>query len=182
VTDEDGNGNGGVNPEQVGVADALLVTRCRAPQLSRHPGPDSALVQAGTGMLRLTQHRTGACLTNACDERALTMQPRTKWLAGGAVAVAVIGGGAGAAIAATGGDDEEPLTGSTLDTAVDAALEETGGGTVVETEAGDDGATYSVEVRLDDGRQVEVNLDRDFKVIGHEADDDSPNENENDGD
>ena len=110
------------------------------------------------------------------------MQPRTKWLAGGAVVVAVIGGGAGVAIAATSGDDEEPLTGSTLDRAVHAALEETGGGTVVETEAGDDGATYSVEVRLDDGTQVEVNLDRDFKVIAHEADDDGPNDDEGEND
>jgi uncharacterized membrane protein YkoI len=110
------------------------------------------------------------------------MQPKTKWLAGAAVAVALIGGGTGAAIAATSGDDEEPLTGSTRDRAVDAALEETGGGTVIETEAGDDGAAYSVEIRLDDGRQVEVNLDQDFAVTGHEADDDGPNEDENDDD
>jgi uncharacterized membrane protein YkoI len=110
------------------------------------------------------------------------MQPRTKWLTGAAVAVAMIGGGTGVAIAATSGDDEEPLTGSTLDRAVDAALEETGGGTVVETEAGDDGAAYSVEVRLDDGSQVEVNLDRDFEVIGHEADDDGPNDDEGEND
>jgi hypothetical protein len=34
------------------------------------------------------------------------------------------------------------------------------------------GAAYGVEVRLDDGRQVEVNLDADFNVIGQEADDD----------
>ena len=108
------------------------------------------------------------------------MQPKTKWLAGGALAIALIGGGTGGALAATRGDDDEPLTGSTLDRAVDAALEETGGGTVVETEAGDDGAAYSVEVRLDDGRQVEVNLDENFTVIGHEADDDGPNDNEND--
>ena len=108
------------------------------------------------------------------------MQPKTKWLAGGALAIALIGGGTGGALAATSGDDDEPLTGSTLDRAVDAALEETGGGTVVETEAGDDGAAYSVEVRLDDGRQVEVNLDENFSVIGHEADDDGPNDNDND--
>lgn len=108
------------------------------------------------------------------------MQPKTKWLAGGALAIALIGGGTGGALAATSGDDDEPLTGSTLDRAVDAALEETGGGTVVETEAGDDGAAYGVEVRLDDGRQVEVNLDENFAVIGHEADDDGPNDNDND--
>jgi hypothetical protein len=110
------------------------------------------------------------------------MRPRTKWLAGAAVAVALLGAGTGVAIAATSGDDEEPLTGSTLDRAVDAALEETGGGTVVETETGDDGAAYSVEIRLEDGRQVEVTLYRDLAVIGHEADDDARNENENDED
>ena len=82
----------------------------------------------------------------------------------------------------TSGDDEEPLTGSSLDRAVDAALEETGGGTVVETEAGDDGAAYSVEVRLDDGSQVEVSLDQDFTVVGQEADDDGPNDDEGESD
>jgi uncharacterized membrane protein YkoI len=110
------------------------------------------------------------------------MQPRTKWLTGAAVAVVLIGGGTGVAVAATSGEDEEPLTGSTLDRAVDAALEETGGGTVVETEAGDDGAAYSVEVRLDDGSQVEVNLDQDFTVVGNEADDDGPNDDEGEND
>jgi uncharacterized membrane protein YkoI len=106
------------------------------------------------------------------------MQSKTKWITGGVLAVAVIGGGTGVAVAASSGDDEEPLTGSTLDRAVDAALEETGGGTVTETEAGDDGAAYSVEVRLDDGSQVEVNLDENFTVIAQEADDDGPNDDE----
>jgi uncharacterized membrane protein YkoI len=105
------------------------------------------------------------------------MQTRTKWLTGAAVAVALIGGGAGVAVAVSSGD-EDPLTGSTLDRAVDAALEETGGGTVVETEAGDDGAAYSVEVRRSDGSVVEVNLDENFTVIGSEADDDGPDDNE----
>lgn len=108
------------------------------------------------------------------------MQPKTKGLVGVAAAVALIGVGTGAAVAATSGDDEEPLTGSTLDRAVAAALEETGGGKVVETEGGDDGAAYSVEVRLDDGSQVEVNLDKNFNVIGHEADDDGSNDSGND--
>lgn len=85
---------------------------------------------------------------------------------------------AGVAIAAGGGDDDQPLTGSTRDRAVNAALEYTGGGTVEETEAGDDGAAYGVEIRLDDGRQVEVNLDEDFNVIGQEDDDDTPGEEE----
>jgi hypothetical protein len=107
------------------------------------------------------------------------MQRRTKWIAAGMLAVAVIAVGTGMGIAAT--NDDEPLTGSTLDRAVEAALQETGGGTVVETEVGDGGAAYSVEVRLENGRQVEVNLDENFDVIGSEADDDGRNEREDDG-
>jgi hypothetical protein len=42
---------------------------------------------------------------------------------------------------------------------------------VTQTEAGDDGAAYGVEVRLPDGRQVEVNLDQSFKVVGQDPDD-----------
>lgn len=100
------------------------------------------------------------------------MDRRTKWIAGGAIAVALVGGGAGVAIATGAGDTDRPLTGSTLDRARAVALESTGGGTVTETEAGDDGAAYGVEVRLDDGRVVEVRLDANFHVLGHEADDD----------
>jgi hypothetical protein len=110
---------------------------------------------------------------------ARTTQRRTKWIAGGALAVDVIAVGTGMGIAAT--NDDEPLTGSTIDRAVEAALQETGGGTVVETEVGDGGAAYSVEIRLENGRQVEVNLDENFDVIGSEADDDGRNEREDDG-
>jgi uncharacterized membrane protein YkoI len=88
-----------------------------------------------------------------------------------ALVVAVGAVSAGFAVAA-GGDDDKPLTGSTLTKAKAAALERTGGGTVVETEIGDDGAAYGVEVRLGDGSQVEVNLDENFNVIGAAADDD----------
>ena len=83
---------------------------------------------------------------------------------------------AGIAMATGVGDDDKPLTGSALDKATAAALKHTGGGTVVETEVGDDGAAYGVEIRLDDGSQVEVNLDENFDVIGQEADDDGANE------
>jgi uncharacterized membrane protein YkoI len=88
---------------------------------------------------------------------------------------------AGVAIAATTGDDDQPLSGSTRERAVDAALAHVGGGTVLETEAGDDDAAYGVEVRRADGSVVEVELDEGFKVIGQEADDDKVGENE-DGD
>jgi uncharacterized membrane protein YkoI len=89
------------------------------------------------------------------------------------LAVAMAGG---IAAAAGGGDTDQELTGATRDRAVAAALAATGGGTVLETEAGDDGAAYGVEVRLADGRQVEVNLDESFKVVGREADEDKPRE------
>lgn len=69
-------------------------------------------------------------------------------------------------------DSDTPLSGSDLDQAVSAALEHTGGGEVLETEVGDDGAAFGVEIRLSDGSQVEVNLDESFTVIGSEADDD----------
>jgi hypothetical protein len=94
-----------------------------------------------------------------------------RWVAGGTIVLAVIVGGAALAIA--GGGDEQPLTGSDLDQATAAALEHTGGGTVIETEAGDGGAAYGVEIRLDDGSVVEVALDERFRVIGEEPDDDA---------
>lgn len=53
-----------------------------------------------------------------------------------------------------------------------AALEHTGGGTVLEAEAeaGDDGAAYGVEIRLDGGSVVGVVLDENFHVVGESED------------
>ena len=103
------------------------------------------------------------------------MARKQLWIVVGVLALALVGGGTAIAVA-TAGDDDRPLTGSDLDRASAAALEHTGGGTVIETEVGDDGAAYGVEIRLDDGSVVEVGLDQDFNVIGEEADDDGPNE------
>jgi hypothetical protein len=77
---------------------------------------------------------------------------------------------------ATSGDGEAPLSGSAHTKAVRAALAHVGGGTVIETEAGDDGAAYGVEIRRADGSVVEVALDEHFSVMGQEADDDSKGE------
>jgi uncharacterized membrane protein YkoI len=99
------------------------------------------------------------------------MRRRTIWIAAAGLAVAVAGG---TAAAASRDDTDRELTGSTRDRAVAVALAATGGGTVLETEAGDDGVAYSVEIRLDDGRQVEVSLDESFRVVGREADEDKP--------
>jgi hypothetical protein len=100
------------------------------------------------------------------------MQKRTKLAIAAGALVAVIGVGTGVGIASSG-DDDTPLTGSPLDRATAAALAHTGGGTVLETEIGDDGAAYGVEVRLDDGRVVEVSLNADFEVVGSAGDDDA---------
>jgi uncharacterized membrane protein YkoI len=103
------------------------------------------------------------------------MQRRNRWIAGAGVTVAMVGG---LAAAAADGDTDQELTGANRDRAVAAALAATGGGTVLETELGDDGAAYGVEVRLADGRQVEVTLDEAFKVVGQEPDEDRPGEDD----
>ena len=105
-------------------------------------------------------------------------------IAGVALVLFVVGGGVGFAVAtgsggvtALGGDgDDQPITGSALEDCTAAALAENPGGTVTETEVGDDGAAYGVEVQRPDGSQVEVNLDGNCEVIGQEADDDGPND------
>lgn len=80
-------------------------------------------------------------------------------------------------------DDDEPLTGTELQQAEAAALVAVGSGEVVEAEVGDGGAAYEVEIRLPDGRQVEVELDHDFGVIATGADDDGTTDDEaDDGD
>jgi hypothetical protein len=92
----------------------------------------------------------------------------TTALAGGAVA-----GTAGFAAAGSADDDatEAPITGTALDKTTAAALEHTGGGTVTGTEVGDEESLYEVEVTLDGGGQVDVQLDESFTVVGSEGDD-----------
>ena len=68
---------------------------------------------------------------------------------------------------------EAPITGTALEEASAAALEHTGGGTVTGTEVGDEESLYEVEVSLDSGGQVDVQLDEAFNVVGSEGDDES---------
>jgi uncharacterized membrane protein YkoI len=83
-------------------------------------------------------------------------------------------GGALATVAeAAGDDDDRPISGEARDKCIAAALAEHPGGRVTETEVGDDGAAYEVEIRREDGSQVEVQLNENCQVIGQEADDDS---------
>lgn len=100
------------------------------------------------------------------------MNKRAKWLVAAGLAVAGVVGGAGA-VMATSADDDVQLSGESRDKAIAAARAHVGEGDVTDTEVGDDGAAYGVEIRKPDGTQVEVNLDRDYKVTGTEDDDDS---------
>jgi hypothetical protein len=99
------------------------------------------------------------------------MRRRMIVIAASVVAVAALA--VGGVAWATSGGDEAPLSGDAKTKAVEAALAHVGGGTVVETEVGDDGAAYGVEIRLADGSVVEVQLDESFAVTGSEGDDDS---------
>ena len=118
------------------------------------------------------------------DHEGTTMHKRTKIAVAVAGGLAIVGaGGAGAAVAAGGGDDDEaPITGDDLDRATAAALEHTGGGRVTETEVGDEESLYEVEVTLDDGTQVDVQLDEDFRVVGDERDGSDDGEDDGPGD
>jgi uncharacterized membrane protein YkoI len=92
------------------------------------------------------------------------------------VGIGAVGGGV--ALAAGGDDDatDTPITGSALGQAKAAALAHTGQGRVTETEVGDEESYYEVEVTLDDGSQVDVQLDKSFNVVGSEGDRDGSGE------
>jgi len=91
-----------------------------------------------------------------------------------AVAAGILAGAAAVPAFAAGGDDagevDVPITGSDLERASAAALAYLGQGRVTETEAGDEESYYEVEVTLDDGSQVDVQLDESFVVVGSEDD------------
>jgi uncharacterized membrane protein YkoI len=108
------------------------------------------------------------------------MTSRTKaGLAAAAVLVAL--GAGGAALASDGGGADDDDRGEASDQvtdrgearrARDAALRATGGGAVTEIERADEGDEgYEVEVRRRDGSFAEVALDRAFRVVSVEQDD-----------
>ena len=94
------------------------------------------------------------------------MKKKTIWIVAGAAVIVL--GGAGIAVAATDpfDQDNDRLTGSALENASDAALAEVGQGTVSEAERSNDlDHAYTVEVRLDNGDDVDVELDEQFDVV-----------------
>jgi glycine/D-amino acid oxidase-like deaminating enzyme len=95
---------------------------------------------------------------------------RKRLIVAAVAGVAVVGAG-GAAVAGGAFDDTDtPIDGPALAHAERAALAETGGGTVTGTEVDDEESKYEVEVTLDNGQQVDVQLDEDFQVVGADPD------------
>jgi len=98
------------------------------------------------------------------------MQKKTKIIGGAALAAVLVLGGTGIAYAATDGfEGSDALTGGDLDRAATVASEEIGGGSVTSAERDDDG--YELELKGDDGRYYEVELDGSFGVVSSSADD-----------
>ncbi|GAB7046296.1 PepSY domain-containing protein [Catenuloplanes indicus] len=81
--------------------------------------------------------------------------------------VAALGIGGGVWATAAGADVGQ----AERDRAGTAAVQAVGGGTVVDVEGDDeDGAAFEVEVRKDDGTEVDVALDKNFAVLTQETD------------
>ena len=81
----------------------------------------------------------------------------------------------GTAIAAGARDDdatERPISGDALEKAKAAALADTPG-RVTGTEVGDEESYYEVEVTRPNGSQVDVQLDREFRVVSSATDDEN---------
>jgi uncharacterized membrane protein YkoI len=100
------------------------------------------------------------------------MKINRKLLVAGIAVVAIAAGGIGIA-QAVGGDSDQQATGPEADQAKAAALKAVGGGSVVgvERQDGDGAGVYEVEVKRDDGSQVEVSVNANDQAVGTQADD-----------
>ncbi len=113
------------------------------------------------------------------------MKDKLKGIFIAVVAIAALAVGGAAIAGAAGGDDDatqKPISGSTLEKASAAALDHTGGGSVTETEVGDEEGAYEIEVKREDGSSVDVHLDKDFKVLNQVSDDDKGGEQDDGSD
>lgn len=99
------------------------------------------------------------------------MQRKMKWIVVAGLTIALVGGGTRLAVASADDDgSDKPITGPALQRASAAALQHTGGGRVTGTEVGDEESLYEVEVTRPDGTEVDVQLDKGFKVVGTDTD------------
>ena len=102
------------------------------------------------------------------------MKRRWKVVVGAATLAVATAAFSGFAIASDDDDGTEvPITGVELERATQAALDHLGEGVVTETEKGDEESLYEVEVTLEDGSQVDVQLDENFNVVSADPDDES---------
>lgn len=84
-----------------------------------------------------------------------------------AVAALAVGGG----VWATAANADPDVQGAHRDRVGNAAIQAVGGGTVLDVEGSDDaGEAYEVEVRKQDGAEVDVVLDKDLKVLAQQED------------
>src|SRR3954453_4223884 len=86
-------------------------------------------------------------------------------VAGASVLAAAAVGRAFASGAMDANEPQQPITGDALTKASAVALAYTGQGKVTETEVNDEESKYQVEVTLDNGKQVDVQLDDNFHVV-----------------
>jgi uncharacterized membrane protein YkoI len=97
------------------------------------------------------------------------MRKKALWIAGAASAAVALGGATIASAGSMSGDDQ-PLSGTALQQASDAAIARTGPGTVISAETDNDtNSSYEVGVRLNNGDTVEVDLNGSFEVVGVEG-------------
>ncbi len=111
----------------------------------------------------------------------ISMSKKRASLILGAAVVLTLGGATTALASSDDDARDQSITGPALEKATTAALAETGGGKVTATEVEDEESKYEVEVTLDNGRQVDVQLDESFAVVGSEDEDPAEDAAENEG-
>lgn len=100
-----------------------------------------------------------------------------KRLVASAAAAVVLTLGVGSGIAyATGGGSPEQGAGPGIEKAKGIALVQANGGRVTGTEVEDEEGYYEIEVTKDDGSQIDVHLDKNFKVLSTPADHEGPDD------
>jgi len=131
--------------------------------------PDAAAALAALEGIRMPSLVARAVADAGVDATVLIGAGST-FIAGATITAATAG--TGIAVAGSGDDDasDTAITGSDLEKASDAALAHTGEGKVSETEVGDEESYYEVEVTLENGNQVDVQLDEGFAVVDTIAD------------
>lgn len=126
-----------------------------------------------------------AIVRAAPSSEGAPMNRVTKIIIGAAAATGAVVGGFGIASATSADDsstdDDVPITGQALERATAAALAETGGGEVTEVEDEGDVA-YEIEIVMDDGTELEIELDAGFNFLGVEDESDDDEDDEDDDD